>query len=106
VNRLREAFRYAKQKRPFSLDAIAVLPDHLHCLWTLQEEADFSTRWQLVKTHFSRQIVVAKKQNGAKLVWQPRFWEHFIRDKEDLRRHLDYIHYNPVKHGYVNSAAH
>jgi len=96
VERLRQAFRHVIAKHPFSIDAIVVMPDHLHTIWTLPEgDHDFSTRWRLIKHYVSR----GWQGNGT--FWQPRFWEHLIRDEDDYRRHIDYIHYNPVKHGFV-----
>jgi putative transposase len=93
---LRDAFRAVRQKRPFDIDAIVVLPDHLHCIWTLPEDdADFMTRWRLIKTWFS-------KHAGLKDVWQHRYWEHVLRDERDFIKHVDYIHYNPVKHGWAS----
>ena len=104
VEQLRQSFREVKAKRPFGLLAAVVLPDHLHCLWCLPEgDADFSTRWQMVKTSFSRRIPAQKRKDGAKTIWQPRFYDHCIRDESDFQKHLDYIHYNPVKHGLVSS---
>ncbi len=96
---LRESFRRVKIKYPFHINAAVVLPDHLHCIWTLPEsDANFSLRWQLIKTHFTSQL---RKNGFQEKVWQPRFWEHYLRDQEDFNNHVDYIHYNPVKHGYV-----
>jgi len=104
VNELRRAFRYVKKRRPFTVVAAVVLPDHVHCMWQLPDgDSDFSTRWQMIKTEFSRHLSVPANGDGAKTIWQPRFWEHAIRDEEDFRRHLDYIHYNPVKHGLVSA---
>jgi putative transposase len=101
VQLLRRAFQYVRERRPFEIVAAVILPDHLHCLWRLPDgDADFSTRWQMIKTDVSRHMSATTK-DGAKAIWQPRFWEHLIRDEEDLRRHLDYIHFNPVKHGLV-----
>lgn len=95
---LREAFFRVKQKHPFDIDAAVVLPDHIHCIWRMPEEdCDYSRRWRLIKTWFT-------KNRSDSSVWQRRFWEHMIRDETDYRDHLDYIHFNPVKHGYVNSA--
>ncbi|MDF3829195.1 MULTISPECIES: REP-associated tyrosine transposase [unclassified Pseudocitrobacter] len=92
---LRSVVKDVKQKKPFYIDAWVVLPEHLHCIWTLpQNEYDFSARWREIKKRFSKAIMC-----GA--VWQPRFWEHAIRDEEDYRRHVDYIYINPVKHGWV-----
>ncbi|MDP3335077.1 MAG: transposase [Methylococcaceae bacterium] len=104
VEQLRQSFREVKAKRSFDILAAVVLPDHLHCLWRLPEgDTDFSTRWQMVKTGLPRRIPAIIKKNGAKAVWQPRFYEHCIRDESDFHKHLDYIHYNPVKHGLVSS---
>lgn len=104
LSRLRDGFRKVMTSHPFRLDAIVVLPDHMHCIWTLPEDdGDFSTRWRLLKRHFSIASLFPNRGNGTKPVWQPRFWEHVLRDETDFRRHLDYIHYNPVKHGYVGS---
>ncbi len=76
------------------LDAIVVLPDHLHAVMTMpQDDADFSGRWRRIKALFARSLGVSP--------WQSRFWEHTIRDEGDFARHVDYIHYNPVKHGLV-----
>ena len=98
VDVLRKAFRHVRSKHPFEMDAVCVLPDHLHCLWTLPEEdVDYSTRWRLIKTRFTK----TNRPKAATPVWQKRFWEHIIRDDEDLRAHVDYIHFNPVKHGLV-----
>ncbi len=104
VELLRHAFREVKAKRPFDVVAAVILPNHLHCLWNLPEDdADFSTRWQMIKTSFSRRIPAKIRKDGSKTVWQPRFYEHCIRDERDFHNHLDYIHYNPVKHGLVSS---
>ena len=62
-------------------------------------DADYSTRWQMLKTEFSRHLPGPRHKDGSRTLWQPRFWEHCLKDEEDLQRHLDYIHYNPVKHG-------
>ncbi|MGE0824200.1 MAG: transposase [Candidatus Binatia bacterium] len=106
VKELRQAFRYVKARLPFIPIAAVVLPDHLHCLWQLPEgDCDFSTRWQMIKTEFSRRVPAPTKKDGSKTIWQPRFWEHVIRHEQDFRRHLDYIHYNPVKHGLVSAPA-
>ena len=97
------AFEYANEGRPFRVDAFVLLPDHLHCIRTLPEgDGNFSTRWRLIKAYFSRRC---KERLAGRLsgVWQPRFWEHTIRDDRDFKQHVDYIHYNPVKHGLVSS---
>jgi putative transposase len=112
VTVLREAVRVVKQQHPFHIDAFVVLPEHLHALWTLPEnDADFAMRWMLIKAGFSRHIPRGEYRNpsragkGERGIWQRRYWEHLIRDEDDYRRHVDYIHYNPVKHGYVKRAA-
>jgi len=85
------------------MDAIVILPDHIHCIWQLPSgDADFSTRWRLIKRYFSTGVDAALNSKGEKRIWQRRFWEHLIRDEDDWRKHMDYIHYNPVKHGYVS----
>jgi putative transposase len=102
--RLKEALRRAKSSRPFDVEAMVVLPDHLHCLWRLPEgDGDFSSRWRLIKHQVSIGIPACVNGRNEKAVWQRRYWEHLIRDEEDWRRHMDYIHYNPVKHGYVEA---
>ncbi|NJL38970.1 MAG: transposase [Leptolyngbyaceae cyanobacterium SM1_4_3] len=110
VDLLRSAFRTVKARFPFAIDAIVVLPDHLHCLWTLPEgDADFSKRWRLIKSEFSRHCPDVYKQQrsasrldkGEQAIWQRRFWEHQIRDERDFAQHVDYVHYNPVGHRLV-----
>ena len=102
VSVLREAFCRNMEKRPFRMDAVVVLPDHLHCLWQLpQGDSDFSGRWREIKKKVSRQLDSRTNARNERLVWQKRFWEHLIRDEKDWRNHMDYIHYNPVKHGLV-----
>lgn len=104
IEKLRSAFRYVKTRRPFEMSAAVVLPDHLHCVWRLPvADTDFSTRWQMIKTDFSRHVPARLNKDGSKNLWQPRYWEHWIRDDEDFGRHLDYIHYNPVKHGLASA---
>ncbi|MDZ7754721.1 MAG: transposase [Gammaproteobacteria bacterium] len=106
VARLRNALRRVTAKRPFTIDAIVVLPDHIHALWHLPEgDGDFSERWRLIKHYFTANIRAANPALCATPIWQRRFWEHAIRDESDWRNHLDYIHYNPVHHGYVRSPA-
>ena len=94
---LGDALRRTAGEYPFRVDGIVLLPDHLHCLWTLPEnDSDFPLRWRLIK----RRTTMAA---GHGNLWQPRFWEHLIRDDRDFRNHLEYIHYNPVKHGHVGT---
>jgi putative transposase len=109
---LRQAFRQVMTHHPFKIEAIVILPDHLHCLWTLPVgDEDFSTRWRLIKSYFSHQceptyqgrVSASRRRKQEKAVWQRRFWEHQIRDEADFIRHVEYIHYNPVKHGLVKA---
>ena len=111
VDLLREAVGRVKRDHPFHIEAMVVLPDHVHALWTLPvEDADFSQRWRLLKAAFSRglprteAIGASRAAKGERGIWQRRFWEHCIRDETDFARHVDYIHGNPVKHGYVARA--
>lgn len=108
IDLLREAFRYVKQRKPFQVNAVVVMPDHLHCIWTLPPgDADFSIRWNMLKGHFSRamekgeRISPSRSKRRERGVWQRRFWAHLITDQDDFNRHADYIHWNPVKHGKV-----
>jgi putative transposase len=101
---VRAAFRKAVQcvgsRHPFRIAAYVVLPDHCHMLWALPEgDGDLSTRVRLIKHHMSRQPLLPQP------IWQSRFWDHIIRDEIDLHRHLDYVHYNPVKHGLTQHVA-
>ena len=101
VETLRMAFKYIMPRFPYSIVATVIMPDHIHAVWTLPEgDSDFSTRWRLIKSCFTRNWT--NRHKGVS-VWQHRFWEHLIRNEKDLERHVEYIHYNPVKHGLVNS---
>jgi len=108
IVRLRAAFRLCLLRYPFEIEAIVVLPDHLHTIWRLPEgDANFSKRWMVIKRKFSaglppHTVSHSKSKKREKGVWQRRFWEHCIRNENDWRRHVDYIHFNPVKHGYVS----
>jgi putative transposase len=108
IERLRASYRRVQGDYPFETVAICVLPDHLHALWRLPvDDANFSLRWSLIKAGFSRGLLASVNRSESKIakrekgIWQRRFWEHQIRDDLDLQRHVDYIHFNPVKHGYV-----
>ena len=112
VDLLRDAFQYAKQRHSFTVEAIVVLPDHLHAVWSLPpDDADYALRWRLIKTHFSRSLAAGEKRSTSRQskyergIWQRRYWEHTIRDDTDLAHHIDYIHFNPVKHGHVARVA-
>jgi putative transposase len=105
---LRAAFRSAREHHPFTIEAIVILPEHLHSIWRLPEgDDDFPARWRLIKAAFSRglpageHISRSRRRKGERGIWQRRYWEHAICDAGDYARHLDYIHFNPVKHRYV-----
>jgi putative transposase len=109
VDKLRDAFRVTRAERSFTVDAIVILPDHLHVIMTLPDaDADFSGRWRRIKSHFTHRLVasgapVPRNHRGEFALWQRRFWEHTIRDDSDFERCTDYIHFNPVKHGLAAS---
>ena len=112
IDRLGDVIRRVKNRHPFQLDAIVVLPEHMHAIWTLpQGDSDYSTRWMLIKSAFSRQLPktehrsASKRKKGERGIWQRRYWEHLIRDEMDFQRHVDYIHFNPVKHGHAMRAS-
>jgi len=109
---LNQAIAKTRQIYPFTIEAWVLLPEHFHCIWTLPEgDDDFSIRWNLIKSHFSKSVKLSfhradwmnnsKQKHRETTIWQRRFWEHQIRDEEDYNKHFDYIHYNPVKHGWV-----
>ena len=110
---LREAIHATQAACPFTIDGWALLPDHLHCIWTLPEgDGDFSKRWAMIKRLVSKRcghlhpaaaMTSSKRKRNESTVWQRRFWEHMIRDEGDYMRHMDYLHYNPVKHGLVQA---
>ena len=110
---LRQAFNTARTYWPFKIQAIVLLPDHLHAIWTLPEnDGDFSRRWAFIKKYFTKQWLAtngpeqvvsnSNRKNRRRGVSQRRFWEHVIRYEKDYERHCDYVHYNPVKHGFVS----
>jgi len=102
IDILRLAIRTTLQRQPFTIDAWVVLPEHMHCLWTLPEgDSDYSGRWRAIKKVFSKALPGIANARGERDIWQKRFWEHTIRDERDYRAHMDYIHFNPVKHGLV-----
>lgn len=112
VDSLREAIRTVRSRHPFHIDAWVVLPEHMHCIWTLPPaDADFSKRWKEIKREFSKSLPklesISDKRaaRGERGIWQRRFWEHAIRDDEDYAAHVDYVHINPFKHGLVRSVA-
>ena len=107
VDLLRSVFRRVQGERPFKIVAMVVLPDHLHAIWTLPAgDADYSGRWRAIKAGFTRDLVaggmsLVRNDKGEYDLWQRRFWEHTVRDESDLAAHVEYIHFNPVKHGLV-----
>jgi len=108
IARLRRVYGMVQDGHPFETIAICILPDHIHAIWSLPDgDASFSRRWNLIKSGFSRGLdaqprspsKIVKREKG---IWQRRYWEHAIRDDADLEQHVDYVHFNPVKHGYVS----
>jgi putative transposase len=111
---LHQAVTVTRKNHPFKMEAICLLPDHLHCIWRLPEDNNvFSVRWASIKALFSKRYLKeggkersrssSRQRSGEAAIWQRRFWEHLIRDQKDHARHMDYIHYNPVKHGLVQN---
>jgi putative transposase len=109
VNELRAAVRYTQHRFPFHIDAMVILPDHIHAVWTLPDgDLDFPVRWRLIKAHFSRAmpksepLSESRQRRGERGIWQRRYWEHSIGDERDFGHHIDYCWFNPVKHGLVS----
>lgn len=112
IDTLREALRYVHTRHPFRIEAMAVLPDHLHAVWTLPPgDADYPMRLRLMKSWFSRHIPAGERRRASRIgkgergIWQRRHWEHRVRDEQDLERCVDYVHFNPVKHSHAVRAA-
>ena len=109
IHYLGDAFRVAQKKASFEMSAFVILPEHLHVIRKLPEnDFDYTRRWRLIKAHFTQAlrksgVPLISNKRGEYNLWQKRFWEHRIRDELDYQRHIDYIHYNPVKHGLVVS---
>lgn len=110
IDKLRFAFKKVHANHPFKIDAVVILPEHFHIMMSLPlNDANFSKRLSLIKSSFSRQIISyefishSRKKKRERGIWQRRFWEHLIRDDADYEHHLNYIHYNPVKHGLVSN---
>jgi putative transposase len=107
IEAFRTAVRQTRRSQPFTIDAVVVLPEHLHMMMTLPDgDTDYPNRWRLIKRRFTDAVLksstpVARHRNGEPALWQRRFWEHTIRDETDFERHVDYIHFNPAKHGLV-----
>jgi putative transposase len=112
IERLRRSYAEVQERLPFETVAICILPDHVYALWQLPAgDANFASRWSRFKAGFSRGLPPAASRSASKIakrekgIWQRRYWEHAIRNDADLERHVDYIHYNPVKHGLVTCVA-
>ena len=108
IDLLRQVIRQVRHRHPFKIDAWVVLPEHMHCVFTLPpDDCDFSLRWRLIKSGFSRALPktetfsAARKKYGERGIWQRHYWEHLIRDEIDFQTHVDYVHVNPLKHGLV-----
>ena len=112
-NVLREGINRVRQTHPFEIDAWVLLPDHLHCIWTLPlGDAEYSLRWAKIKRfvtqkcgptlHRDAWVNDSMKRRNESTIWQRRFWEHQIRDAHDMEKHMDYIHFNPIKHNLVS----
>jgi putative transposase len=108
IQSLRQAVKEVKARHPFVIHGWVVLPEHFHCLIQLPpDDADYATRLRLIKVGFSKSLPKIERRSAVRVrrgergIWQRRYWEHVIRDEADYRAHLDYIHYNPVKHGWV-----
>jgi putative transposase len=111
IQLLRNSVSKVRTSHHFTIVAMVVLPEHLHAIWTLPiGDCNYPLRWSLIKSGFSRAlrktetINSSRKQKRERGIWQRRYWEHQIRNEEDLARHIDYIHINPVKHGYTDTA--
>jgi putative transposase len=112
IDVLRQAYQRVARDYPFQTMAICVLPNHLHALWQLPPNDNaYSLRWSLIKRYFSRELPANEQRSLSKIakrekgIWQRRYWEHQIRDDDDMQNHINYIHFNPVKHGLVTNAA-
>ena len=112
IDLLRNAIRTVRAKHPFHIDGWVVLPEHMHAIWTLPPgDHDYSLRWRAIKALFSRGLDLTERRStvrrsrGERGIWQRRFWEHAIKNDQDYVAHMDYLHYNPVKHGHVKSVA-
>jgi putative transposase len=110
IDCLRQAVGKTRRHFPFQIDAMVILPDHIHAVWTLPDgDADFAVRWRWIKIRFSRSIPhgerlsASRAARGERGIWQRRYWEHVIRDERDMQNHIEYCWYNPVKHGHVKN---
>ena len=110
IKELRAAINNTRKQKPFEIEAWVILPDHMHAIWTLPEnDSNYSGRWREIKKAFSKSLAKEEYLSPIRIkrnergIWQHRFWEHTIRDENDFQRHMNYIHYNPVKHGLVTT---
>ncbi len=108
IKALRAAVRKVRAARPFHIDCRVVLPDHMHCIWTLPPaDVDYPSRWKAIKITFAKSMPRTERLSAVRLakgergIWQRRYWEHTIRDELDYAHHVDSVHFNPVKHGHV-----
>lgn len=110
IDDLRFSFKTTMEKMPFEIDAIVILPEHIHAIFTLPNgDVNYSSRWRLIKSLFTRQLLkkgvaLTRNHRGEYILWQKRFWEHTIRDEDDMNRHMEYVLNNPVKHNLVTNA--
>lgn len=114
---LRQAIEKTRAEKPFEILGWVLLPDHLHAVWKMPEnDNDFSGRWSMIKRYFSQKWLTQNEPHSQRTrrmqdkrepgIWQRRFWEHLIRDQNDMANHMDYVHYNPIKHGLVQCPHH
>ena len=108
IDVLRASVKAVQKRKPFHIDAWVVLPNHMHCVWTLpMGDDDYHARWKAIKTAFSKavpqieRLSAVRKARAERGIWQRRYWEHTIRGDKDYAAHMDYVHINPVKHGLV-----
>jgi putative transposase len=111
IDSLRDAVRVTKRNYPFEIEAMVILPDHIHAIWTLpSHDRDYPARWRSIKMRCTKSLPATEPRDavrtlrGERGIWQRRYWEHFIRDERDLNAHIDYCWHNPVKHGHVEKA--
>ncbi len=112
IDVLRRSVGSVIRRYPFSIHGWVVLPDHMHCVIELPEgDANFALRWRLIKIGFSKalprveRLSAVRARRGERAIWQRRYWEHLIRDEADFQAYMDYVHFNPMKHGLVKTVA-
>ena len=109
---LRDVTCAVRHRHPFEIVAWVAMPNHLHAVWTMPDgDHDFALRWMLIKQSFARamhaddHITASRLRRRERGIWQRRYWERLVRDERDLGHCIDYIHFNPVKHGLVDNVA-